>query len=954
MSNKLAPAGAPPDAPIDQRWAAAMQVAAAHAPYLAGLMARFPAIAADGPSQARAAIDAAVAACAHIAHAPIPFETAMATLRQAKARMHLATALLDLSGSANLDETTGSLTRFADAAVRAALSMAAHTLAERADLRPTDAADPRGPIPGFVILAMGKGGAFELNYSSDVDLSIFFDPVEVPVGQGREARVIAQRITQLIVRALDAVTADGYVMRTDLRLRPDPNSTSPAVSIPSAQNYYQSVGQNWERAAFIKARACAGDPFAGKAFLQSLEPFIWRRHLDFATIEDINAIKRRIRLTHGTAERTDPAVNVKLAQGGIRDIELFAQTQLLIRGGRMPALQRARTQDALRALANADALNPAYAQDLCEAYEILRHIEHRIQMRNDAQTHTLPADHQQRTSVALLSGLGGSAALDALVRQTRETVARIDAALFAAPAKPADPLSEIRFTGPEDDPAALQQLAQLGFVAPTQVSLTVRRWLSGGPKALRTERARRLLQSLLPQILEACAANDEPDMAFARFTDLLEGLSAGVPLLSLFEARPEFIAETITALAISPRLAAILARRPSLLDGLSETSFHRPITQDPPDYFQTKLKQVPGEAQAGLEAAMNAVRRTQREEVFRICLQALKGQADCRAVGHAFSDLAEASLVAMANAALADTIAARGPEPGAFAVLALGKLGGRELTVTSDLDIMVVYDAPAAALDSGEAQAFYSRLTQRLIAALSAPTEEGVLYPVDMQLRPSGSKGPVAVRLSSFSRYYRQEAWTWELLALSRARPGAGAPALCAHLHAEMTAILATPREFAAVKRDTADMRALMDRERPPRDGWDVKLRKGGLVDIEFIAQALQIAGPKRPLEAPLQSTAQALEALARAGALSSPHAAILQTAFHLCSAVQQAQRLCLDTSFSPETAGLGLKAFLAKAAGLPAFPRLEQALDDACGAARTVFLEVIGEGSDGIATNPR
>ncbi len=946
----IGPVGAPAGADLSERWAGVLAALPTLAPYLDRLAQKFPAITA-APQAAISAQQASLAQVQAIAADPCGFDEGMAALRRAKAQTHLALALLDLACEADVEATTAAITAFADAATQAALSLSARALAERGFIAPPQADAPEGPIPGFLIIAMGKGGAGELNYSSDIDISLFFEPERLRVCRGQEPRPLAQRIVQQVVRALEAITADGYVFRTDLRLRPDPNSTNPAVSVTAAQHYYQSLGQNWERAAFIKARACGGDLPAGRAFLQSLEGFVWRRHLDYAAIDDIHAIKRRIRAAKGAGDLADPAFDVKLGWGGIRDIELFAQTQQLILGGRRPELRTPKTLQALSGLAQAGALDPADANALAEAYVFYRHVEHRLQMVDDAQTHALPADPAAGDRVAQLCGMANRKALDLAIASRRASVTRIDASLFADTKDQDDPLADLTFIGLENDPATDAQLRAMGFKAPDQVGAAVREWRSGRLRALRTERARRLLHGLIPRILRAAAQGDDPDLAFARFADLMARLSAGVQILSLFEAQPALLSETVAALELSQPLAETLARRPALLDGLAEPHFFHPLAKDPPGAIADRLQRPVAEA-ARFEDAMNAARRAHREESLRIAMQVLKGVATAEDAGRAYADLADASVQAMAQAAESAIVQARGPLPGRYAVVGLGKLGGRELAAGSDLDLMVVYHEGSATA-AAEAGQTFAKLTQRLITGLNAQTEEGLLYEADMQLRPSGAKGPVAVRLSSFARYYREEAWTWELMALTRARPVAGDHELCALIEAETQAMCHAPRDKAKVLADAAAMRARMERERPGFGAWDLKLKPGGMVDIEFIAQALQLAqGPQGA--GPLANTGDAVKAMAVSQALTSREAEALLAAWRAYANLQQILRLCAAARFEPAQSGARLKELLAHAVGCSAFAAVESRLTEHATAVRGIFLSRIGDGSsDGPALNP-
>ncbi|HVK80364.1 MAG TPA: bifunctional [glutamine synthetase] adenylyltransferase/[glutamine synthetase]-adenylyl-L-tyrosine phosphorylase, partial [Verrucomicrobiae bacterium] len=731
--------------------------------------------------------------------------------------------------------------------------------------------------------------------------------------------------------------------RTDLRLRPDPGSTPVAVSIASAEHYYQTLGQNWERAAFIKARAAAGDRVCGREFLVSLEPFIWRKHLDFAAVEDVHSIKRQILSAHKSAELGEPVFDVKLGRGGIRDIELFAQTQQLILGGRNRKLRTQGTLAALDALVEAGAIAPSARDALHEAYIFFREIEHRIQMLEDAQTHHVPRDDETRARVAALAGFETLAAFDAALIARRKIVSDIDHQLFGRGESLADPMGSLIFTGVEDHEETLKTIEKLGFKRPDYVSQTIRGWHHGRIRAMRSERARELLTRLTPRLLRALAAAGDPDQAFSRFESFFSGLIAGVQVLSLLEARPSFLDLLARILTLAPRLADALARRPALLDALIEPRFSIPLAQDEPGALARQLQERMLDA-GSFEGKLNAARRFQREEAFRIGVQVLDNVANAQDGGAAYADLAEACVRAMADAALGEVERLYGPQPGAFVVLALGKFGGRELAEGSDLDIMLVYEAPAddqsAKLTAGE---FYARLTQRLISALSAPTEEGELYDIDTKLRPSGSKGPVAVRLSSFERYYTDEAWTWELQALTRLRVVAGDDELAARVTDIAYDALARPRDAEKVRSDVANMRGLMERERAGRSLWDLKLSPGGFVDIEFIAQALQLIHAAAHRDVLAANTGVALECLKRVGALAPEAHRELTESWRLWSDLQQILRICVSGDFEAEVAPRLMN--VVRVGDLDA---LEATIREMQASVRALFVQIVGSPGDG------
>ncbi len=937
--------GSAPDAVAHAPWSGAAAAAYECAPYLRRLIERRADLLEGADAEwAERRVREAIETANAIAADPPPLDEAMRALRRAKDALHLATALADLAKLWPLERVTGVLTDFADASLRAALALAVRESAARGDIEVGAGGEDEGPIPGLTLIAMGKMGAGELNYSSDIDFSVFFDAERLAQSKAREPRVVAVRLVAPLVRALEEVTVDGYVFRTDLRLRPDPGSTPVAVSIASAEHYYQTLGQNWERATFIKARAAAGDCVCGRAFLGSLEPFIWRKHLDFAAVEDVQSIKRQILSAHKSAELGDPVFDVKLGRGGIRDIELFAQTQQLILGGRNRRLREPRTLRALEALTAAGAISESARDALSEAYVFFREVEHRIQMLEDAQTHRVPADPDARARVAALAGFADLAAFDAALVERRKIVSDIDHQLFGRGESLADPLGSLIFTGVEDHPETLRTIGQLGFKQAAFVSQTFRGWHHGRIRAMRSERAREQLTRLTPRLLRALAGAGDPDQAFARFASFFAALTAGVQVLALLEARPALLDLLARILSLAPRLADKLAQRPALLDALIEPRFAVPLAQDAPGLYRAELAERLSIAET-FEQRLNAARRFQREEAFRIDVQVLEGQADAAEAGAAQAELAEACVAAMAEAALAEVERRDGPQPGAFAVLALGKFGGRELAEGADLDLMLVYDAPGEAANASE---FYTRMTQRLISALSAPTEEGSLYDIDAKLRPSGSKGPVAVRLSSFERYYAEEAWTWELQALTRLRPVAGDAALSARVAAIARATLAQPRDAQKVFADVAEMRGRMERERGAKSEWDLKLAPGGFVDVEFIAQALQLAHAAEAPEALSPNTGEALARLARAGKLDAAVCARLRAGWRLWSDLQHMLRICIGGEFNPLDAPPPLPPRLAALSGDPDFEALDAKVRAVQAAIRADFIAIIGPLGDG------
>ena len=919
---------------VEAAWGALAPVFAA-SPYLASLARRdgrrLPMILDGDPTET---LSATLAAAEAVAAEP-DFETARRTLRELKADLHLLTALCDLGAVWNLDQVTGALTRFADASLKAALAQAVRQEVDRGALTHVGEGED-GPAPGLFCIAMGKHGAFELNYSSDIDFSIFYAPEKLQVADGVEPQAVAVRIANHLGRVLQERTADGYVFRIDLRLRPDPSSTPPAIPVDAAMDYYESVGQNWERAAHIKARIAAGDLKEGAAFLEGLQPFIWRRNLDFAAIADIHSIKRQIHTYKVDDRLTAKGADLKLGRGGIREIEFFVQTQQLILGGRQPDLRGPRTLDALLALATAGHVTLEDAGWLSKAYQDLRALEHRAQMIADDQTHKLPESDNDRKKVAALWGQDNLRGFDAAVGKILKGVNQRYGRLFAGEEALSSRFGSLVFTGVEDDPETLATLKRMGFSSPERVAATIRGWHHGHIAATRTERGRELFTRLAPRLLDAANATGAPDQAFNRFADFFASLSSGVQIQSLFLAQQRLLELIVQVMAFAPRLAATMAKRPTALDALLDPSFFGPIETpavapwDPADF----------------EGAMDAARRLFRDQSFRIGVRVMSGSADARDIGRAFAELGDLIIGDLAPAALAETERLGGAFPGQVAVVALGKAGSREMTAKSDLDLMTLYaaDGPVAhsATKAWSADTFYARFTQRLIAALSAPTSEGTLYAVDMKLRPSGAKGPVAVSFAAFEDYYEREAETWELLALTRARVvWASSPDFKARAEGAIEAALRRPRDWKKTAADVVEMRELMERERPGKGDWDLKLVPGGLVDIEFAAQFLQLAHASKggPLR---QNTGEALAAMREAGLADAGALDRLETAWRLEQDLSQLIKVALEDGGDPEAEPKAFKALMAKAGHVGQFKSLKPKLAKAKAEARAAYSAIV------------
>ncbi|BCW89905.1 Bifunctional glutamine synthetase adenylyltransferase/adenylyl-removing enzyme [Alphaproteobacteria bacterium SO-S41] len=929
----------------DARFQRLVAFAAGCSPYLAQSMIREAALMTaleerGGAAIAEAEIDAAAAAQAAASR-----EELFARLRTAKRRAALAIALGDIAGALTLDEVTGALTRLADAALSSALGFALKTEATAGRFKPRDTANPAAES-GLILLAMGKYGAFELNYSSDIDFVVFFDGEILPIAPGVEPVPFLVRVVQFMVKALQERTADGYVFRTDLRLRPDAGATQVAISTDAAAAYYEGMGQNWERAAMIKARACAGDLAAGEAFLDELKPFVWRKYLDYAAIEDIHSIKRQIHAAKGGSTVAIAGHDVKLGRGGIREIEFFAQTQQLILGGRYPVLRQRRTLDALRALTEESVVSVEAERDLAEAYVYLRTLEHRLQMVADEQTHRLPKSDTDRVNVARFMGVADPAVFEERTREVFLTVERHYAQLFESSAPLGAPEGSLVFTGVDDDPETLKTLASQGFKRAESLSAAIRGWHHGRMPATRSPRARELLTALMPALLAALARTADPDVAFARFDALLRGLPAGVQVFSLLKANPWLLDILAEVCGGAPRLARHLARTPAVLDALLDPDFLRvqPTRAEVDAAFERAL----GEADA-YEAMLDAARRTAREQNFRVGFQLLRGALGPEEVGSAYALVAESALLAVYARVRAAFEAAHGRVAGGvFAIVAMGRLGAAKMTAASDLDLVFLYghadEAPASDGASPlTPSVYFSRLSQRLIAALTAPTAEGRLYEVDMRLRPSGSKGPVAVRLATFEAYQAEDAWTWERMALTRSRIVIADGAFADTVRAAIRTVLTRPVDPAKIKGDAATMRALLLREKPGTGPFDLKTVRGGMIDVEFIAQTAQLIAGHRAPDVFAGATLEALRRLHAVAALDDADFEALTRAYLLYSRVNHMLRLTSEDDAAALTE-VGLQTLLVRAGEAESFPALQAELEELEADVAARFARLVGE----------
>ncbi|MEY9883898.1 bifunctional [glutamine synthetase] adenylyltransferase/[glutamine synthetase]-adenylyl-L-tyrosine phosphorylase [Bradyrhizobium sp. USDA 329] len=865
----------------------------------------------------------------------------MRLLRRMKAEAALLIALCDIGGVWPVMRVTAALTDVAVSSVQAALQYLLRQEAARGKLSPPNPEAPEEGC-GLIVLAMGKMGAGELNYSSDIDLIVFFDPDATTLAADIEPQPFFVRVTQGMARILQQRTYDGYVFRVDLRLRPDPSSTQVAISRDAALHYYEREGRTWERAAMIKARACAGDPRAGEALLAEIAPFVWRKHLDFAALADVHDMKRQMQTYRGQSEIAVEGHNVKVGRGGIREIEFFAQTQQLIAGGRHPELRVRPTLEALDVLASSKWITSAARDELTTAYEFLRRVEHRLQMIADEQTHTLPEDGQAVERFAWFFGYQDREAFARdLLRQLQIVQGHYEKLFEGDDPTGTARLPALDYSAGPDDPRLLQHLVTLGFKKPAAVAQTVRDWITGDYRVFRNEATRSAFVEFVPALIDGLAHAEEPDRAVVAFDHFLGALQRGGRLITLLGQNRDLVALVALVLGAAPRLGEMLARQPQLMDGLIDPRFFgaMPDRQELSGRLATTVRDADS-----YEEFLDRLRLFGQESLFLIGTRILSGTVSAQQASTAFADVAE-GIVHTVHGLVADRFAAqhgriKGQET---AIIAMGRLGSREMTASSDLDLILLYDFDSDNPDSDGPKSlqgahYFARFTQRLISAFTTRTNYGVLYEIDMRLRPSGRAGPVASSLVSFADYQATEAWTWEHMALTRARVVSASPEFRERIERVIRDVLTRRRDPAITANDVADMRRAIAQEKGEADCWDIKHAAGGMVDIDFIAQYLQLVHAHDKPDILDVGTMQVLENACRLGVLAQSETEILRAAARLYHDLTQILRLCVSERFKPETAGTDLLRVMARAGDAPDFSSLEARVKETQTEVRRVF----------------
>lgn len=902
----------------------AAKTAQIHSPFLSRLLLLYPDVVASLREQG---VDAVYSdfekSISELAYAELEQSALMRDLRIAKGKIALITALADISGIWELEKVTLALSEFARESIVISVKHLLSCALKIGDISHADV-----DKSGLIVLAMGKLGGNELNYSSDIDLILFYEPNKLAYKGKRNEQHFMNKLAHDLVSIMQDRTSDGYVFRTDLRLRPDPASTPPAVTIDAAYYYYESVGQNWERAAMIKARPIAGDIEAGEKFLKSLTPFMWRRSLDFAAINDIHSIKRQMD-TRQNKEIKPHGHNVKLGLGGIREIEFFAQIHQLIWGGREPKLRLRSTCETLSMLMEMRLIDGQQKETLKSAYRFLRTLEHRLQMVADEQTHSLPTNDNDLRNIAEFMYYQDSNSFSQDLLKHLHAVHDIYSSSFRG-AEGLGDTGNLVFTGVSHDAETLKTIGDMGYKQPEVVSEIIMGWHHGSCRATRTKRARELITEMTPALLKRLSETANPDAAFLRFNEFLKNLPAAVQLFSLFQMNPQLLGLIADIMGSAPLLAGNLSHHPELLDSVLYDDFYDslPSPENLESQLHSSLKQV-----EYFEDYMEGLRKFRNEKQFQAGVQFLKHLIDARQTGKFLTTLAQCLIKNTLRAVISEFQKSYGTIAGSrFAVIALGKLGSHELTFSSDIDLVFVYDAPdMEEFSSGEksftASVYYNRLTQRLLSAITTMGHDGRLYEVDTRLRPSGGQGAMAASLKALDTYFDEQAWTFEYMAFTKARVIAGDESLENELEEFITKQMNKERDLEKLCLDVLDMRKRIEKEYPTKNIWNIKYIRGGLIDIDFIAQYLLLRHAGSLENTSLQNARSIFLALKKAGLLDNAVADSLISANQFLDQLFNMLRLCSDKEFTEKSAPEGLKKILVETVKEKSFDELSNHL---------------------------
>ncbi len=816
-------------------------------------------------------------------------------LRIAKKKLALYLGLQSVLGKISTAEECYYLSLFADLSVKLALQSLWPRFIERAKIK-----NHKGDeIFGFFILGLGKLGGFELNYSSDIDLIALFDPAafesDDPDHLGEHLIRLCKRLSQM----LEAYDKDGYVFRVDFRLRPDPASTPLVMSVSAAEAYYEYHGQNWERCAMIKARIIAGDQSVGEIFLQRLLPFLWRKNLDYAAIREIHGIKKRIYNHKGGAKIQQlEGHNIKLGRGGIREIEFFAQAWQLIWGGRDPEIRIKPTCEVLQKLALLEYIPKQTYEQLQQSYWFLRFVEHRLQMMNDQQTHKLPEDQEEFERLAKFCGFTEVSTFNEELTQTLELVEYHYAHLFENSYDDQQDTA-LNFLSQEADEATMAQLLKMNYHDPFQVDAIVRKWFSGKYPAFRSSYGRELIVELAGQILQLLSTARDPQKMLIKCDAFFSQLSRGVQFFTILHANEQVLSLFIRLLTGARSISDSLIHHPHLLEALvtGEIEYLSPSAEELEQELSARLNAYESNNQLILQDYLDIVSRWAQERRFILSVQSIYMELSVDAATKAYSDIAEIVVRFLLPYIHQDFALQHGYiENSEFAIIALGKLGSQEMTPASDLDLIFIYDASDMMASSDgkrplHVAEYYAKLCKRILSTISAYTSFGALYEVDMRLRPSGNKGPIAINLERFSEYQRNSAWTWEHMALTKARVIAGSPQFRSILASEIQQILMMPRGKKVLRQDIKEMRQKIHQEKPSNRHFDLKYQPAGLVDMEFMIEYLLLYHASQHASILQQNNLRCLIALKQQKLITNQDFDILYRHYQLIQILQFYQR---------------------------------------------------------------
>ena len=813
------------------------------------------------------------------------FEELARALRLFKRRRILLIAVRDLLDLVPLEMTTAALATLAEDALEVAITAVRARLAADYGEVVADGA----PV-GFVVLGMGKLGGGELNFSSDIDLVYLYgsDGAESAGGaRGRlSAREFFARLAEGVTRALHQGTGEGFVFRVDLRLRPEGKNGPIVNSVANALDYYESWGQTWERAAYLKARPVAGDRALGETFLGDLAPFVYRRYLDFATVEDLKEMKARVQGVLAAAR--SKGVNVKLGRGGIREIEFVIQSLQLVHAGKDERIRERNSLRALRRLAEMRYLATDEGERLAAAYRFLRDVEHKIQLVEELQTHVIPSEEEELHLARRLGYARGepSTALQRFrddCRRHMDTVHVSFRNLFYSSRQAIGRETDVRLVGLlaelDDEAGTAARLRELGFREVPEARENLRLLRDGAPASPATPRRKKLLLEVAPALLGEIARAPDPDLALHNMASFLAAIGARSSFLALLAENLPTLRVLVRLFGSSEFLSQILVRHPEMLDSLVRADLVR--VELAKEDMARELASLLAPART-YEDSLDVLRRFRNEQFLRIGINDIEGLLPFPAVSSQLSDLADVCLEAVLQVADGETLQRYGlaAAPGRFAVIGMGKLGSRELTYNSDLDLIFVY-VPAErslAAETVSVHEYFTRLAQTMLTTLQVPTREGRLYRIDTRLRPSGNKGPLVSSLEAFSRYHAESSQIWERQALIKARAVTGDPALMREVEAitERFVYAASLRDDEI--REIHRLRMRMERELAgdEREGFNIKTGRGGIVDVEFLTQMLQLRHGAETPSVRKRATRHALAALAEAGVVPSGDAATL------------------------------------------------------------------------------